>query len=317
MPESPDKAQVAEIEGRATEFARQAGAILTRHFGTSLSVEYKDKNSSDPVTNVDKEVQEFLFNAISEHYPEHGVIGEEDADEGDSVAPDWVWVLDPLDGTKNFLSGLPMFSSSIGVLHRGVPVVGALYVSWPNQSSGFVMHARTGGGAFLEDKRISVLQANEPHAGLLATLPGVFGAIYRFRKPMRGKTGDIRITGSIAFDLAMTAKGGLQYSITNAPRLWDAVGGVVLVREAGGAVMVGSRASRRWPLSPPRLSWEPLDSFTPEWQSGVTSLSELRHWSAPLVTGSPGVVRYVTENLASARSWRWRLARAMRRARRG
>jgi len=317
MPESPDRAQVAEIEARATEFARQAGAILTRHFGTSLSVEYKDKNSSDPVTNVDKEVQEFLLNSISEHYPDHGVIGEEDADEEDSVAPDWVWVLDPLDGTKNFLSGLPMFSSSIGVLHRGVPVVGALYVSWPNQSSGFVMHARMGGGAFLEDETISVLQADEPHASQLATLPGVFSAIYRFRKPMRGKTGEVRTTGSIAFDMAMMAKGALQYSVTNAPQLWDAAGGVVLVREAGGAVMVGRSSGRRRLLSSGRLSWEPLDAFTPEWHSGVTSLSELRHWSAPLVTGSPGVVRYVTENLASRRSWRRRLIRAMRRPRRG
>ena len=316
MPEPSSDANVAQIEARAVEFARQAGLILTGYFGTPLPVEYKDKNASDPVTLVDREVQEYLISAISEQYPDHGVIGEEDSEQEDSVAPDWVWVLDPLDGTKNFVNGMPVFSCSIGVLYRGAPVVGALFISWPSQAGGVVMHARKGGGAFMEGDPISVYQSDEPRAGSLVTLPGSFGATYRFRKPMRGKIGDVRITGSIAYELAMTARGVLQYSMTAVPRLWDVAGGTLLVMEAGGVVMMGRRAAGRVVLSPGQIKWEPFEAFTPAWRSGTTSMNELRHWSAPLVLGSPGVARYVTANLRSRPTFRRRLSRAVRRLKR-
>ena len=317
MSESPDEDKLAQMEIRAIEFAREAGLILSRYFGTQLKVEYKDKNSRDPVTNVDTEAQEFLTKAISEHYPDHGIIGEEDKEQKDSAAPDWVWVLDPLDGTKNFLSGLPMFACSIGVLYRGAPMVGALYISWPSQAGGVVMHARKGGGAFVESERISVLQSDEPQGNLLVTLPGSFGVSHRFRKPMRGKIGEVRITGSIAYDLALTAKGALQYSITGAPRLWDVAAGAVLVTEAGGVVLVGRRADTRAPFIPAGMCWEPLESFPPNWRVGTTGLQELRQWSAPLIMGSPGVAWYIARNLRSGPRFRHRLTRAVRRLKRG
>ena len=119
-----DDALLAKIEAHATDMARGAGAILNSYFGKSLNVQYKDENKRDPVTNADVEAQEFLIQAIADRFPDHSILGEEDQVQDDSPARDFVWVLDPLDGTKNFMAGLPVYASSIGVMHLGVPYCG-------------------------------------------------------------------------------------------------------------------------------------------------------------------------------------------------
>ena len=310
----PDGALLAEIEGLAVEIARGGGAILSRFFGSTLEVEYKDEKKTDPVTVADKECQAYLAGAISEQYPNHGIVGEEDEDEEGEVAaaPDFVWVLDPLDGTKNFLNGLPIYACSIGVLHRGEPVVGAIYVPWPGEGPGVVAHARKGGGAFMDGEPIRIPEAAEPTGGRLVALPASFGAAFRFSKPMHGKVGELRTSGSIAYELAMVARGVLQYAFTTSPRLWDVAGGAVLVAEAGGLLMVGRRTGGRIPLMPPRLHWRALDSFMSGWESGTVRLKDVRHWSAPMVAGSPGIARFVTKNVAVRSSLRRRLSRALR-----
>ena len=305
---------LAEIEARAIDMARGAGAILSGHFRKSLEVEYKDEKQTDPVTNADNEAQDYLKKAIAGHFPDHGVLGEED-EEDDSPAPDFVWVLDPLDGTKNFVAGLPVYACSIGVLHRGVPVAGALYLPWPNHNGGIVLHARSGGGAFMDDEPISVLKTEEPSGTSLIALPGYFTAVYRLLKPMRGRVGELRVTGSIAYELAMVSMGVLQYSVTLRPHLWDVAGGAVLVTEAGGLLMRRSRSAGLGALVG-ATRWGPMDSLVTPWRTGETTLKELRRWSETMAYGSPGVVRYLTSNMRSRPRLRRRLTAALRRMRR-
>jgi len=309
-----DGSLLAEIEALAVEIARGGGAILGRYFGSTLEIEYKDENKTDPVTVADKESQTYLAGAISERFPDHGIVGEEDEDETEerAAAPDFVWVLDPLDGTKNFLNGMPVYACSIGVLHRGEPVAGAIYLPWPGEAAGVVAHARKGGGAFVDGEPAHMPDAAEPVGNRLVALPGSFGAAFRFSKPMHGKVGELRNTGSIAYDMAMVARGVLQYSLTGSPRLWDVAGGAALVKEAGGVVMVGRRTGGRNPLMPPRLHWGTLESFISGWDSGTVTLKDLRRWSAPMVAGSPGIVRYVAANVVPRSSLRRRLSRALR-----
>ena len=143
------------------DLARDAGDILARYFGGNLDIQYKDDRRNDPVTNADREVQDFLVRKIARSFPDHGILGEEDDDQkraDRATAPDFLWVLDPLDGTKNFLHGLPAYACSIGVLYRGEPVVGAVFTPWPNGSGGVVHHARRGGGAFADDAPIRVAE---------------------------------------------------------------------------------------------------------------------------------------------------------------
>ena len=304
IPALPDNAALVEIENHAVEIARAAGAILARNFSNvaSLNVEYKDDKESDPVTNADKEAQDYLKEAIARRFPKHGILGEED-EEDESVAPDVVWVLDPLDGTKNFLSGLPLYACSVGIIFRGVPIAAAVFLPWPKDSGGIVLHARKGGGAFADNEPMHVIGDAEPKGNRLVTLPGGIGGMFRFNKPMHGKVGEVRMTGSIAYELSMVAKGVTQYTITTAPLLWDAAGGAMLVLEAGGQVLVGERRTGVFGLTN-ELRWTPLKSFFPSWRSGRTTMSEIRKWRKPLFLGNAELLNFVISNVNSRTSVR-------------
>ena len=285
-----DEKLAREIAGVAADLAKGAGEMLLGHFGRQLTIEYKDEAQRDPVTSADKTCQEFLSKEITNRFPDHGILGEESAEdtEADTPAPDILWVLDPLDGTTNFLNGLPLYASSIGVLYRGRPLAGALFIPWPKAGGGFVLHCRQGSGCFADDEPVSVYESNEPAGNRLIGLPGSFSQMSRFSSKFRGNAGEMRVTGSIAYELAMTACGVMQYSIIGAPRIWDMLAGALAVMEAQGTVMTRLGKEKRW---------HPLESLVPDWETKPPSLKELRNWVAPLVAGNRQVAPLIAENI--------------------
>ncbi len=315
----PSDTIACAIEAAAVEFARGAGALLSGHFGKVISVEYKDKARQDPVTTADKETQAYLEERISRRFPAHGILGEEDdlaknraSAAGDRTAPDFLWVLDPLDGTTNFMNGLPVYASSIGVLYRGRPLVGAVYIPWPSAAgSGVVVHGRAGGGAFAagsdQDREpVSVYPTEKPRGDRLIGIPGSFGASTRVGKGLKGQPlGQPRVTGSIAYELALTAMGVMQFAIIGAPRMWDMLGGALVVQEAGGTVM--TRLSGR-------KQWHPMDSLVPTWDEQPPTLDELRKWVAPLVAANPTLAPLIAHNLRQRRRPLRRIVRGFKRA---
>ena len=288
MGDLPDKRLLMEVEAKAVEMARQAGEIVQGHFGKSLELEYKGQGKQDPVTSADKESQAHLSEVISRCFPDHGIIGEEDSGEVEAPAADFLWVLDPLDGTTNFLNGLPVYAVSIGVLYRGTPVAGALFVSWPSPNGGVVLHARRGGGAWMEDEALSALNGEGPEAGRLTGLPSSFGGRFRVGKDLRRQLGEVRVTGSIAYELALTACGAFQYVVVGAARVWDMAAGVLIVTEAGGSVLM--RQGKR-------CGWEPVTSLGPSWEGGPPNVKGFREWRATLIAGNAKTASYVAANL--------------------
>ena len=297
MSAPPDDSRLAEIESFAVDLARGAGETLAARFGGDLRVAFKDDRQRDPVTDADTEAQDFLTRRIRERYPEHGILGEEDDEEGDAeAAPDFLWILDPLDGTKNFLHGIPVYACSVGMLYKGEPVVGAVYTPWPGAGGGAVHHARRGGGAHTDGEPIRAANLDAPESGQLMTAPGMFDRIYRFGKPMRGESGDPRVTGSIAYELVLAARGATQYMYTSTPRLWDVAGGVALALEAGAALMVGERRGGFMGMFP-SIAWRESRALVDVWTPGETTLRELRRWAKPLILAPPPVARMVSANL--------------------
>ena len=289
----PDDVLLARMEAEAIHMAWGAGASLARNFGKSIEVEYKQKGERDPVTSADRESEAYLKESISSRFPEHGILSEEDSEEQKATLPDTVWVLDPLDGTTNFLNGFPLYAVSIGVLHLGIPVVGVLYIPWPVSSGGTVLHARKGGGAFLDEEPLTIgPEQEEPRGNRMTTLPGSFGAVYRFRKEMRGKVGEVRLTGSIAYEIALVTRSVVQYAFTSAPHIWDVAAGTLLVTEAGGASLLLTKGSR---------NWQPVGSLVPGWEKGITSHETLRKWSASMIFGNPRTAHFVANNLRRRR----------------
>ena len=305
-----DDAQVIEIERHAVELARGAGEILAGHFGRRIEVEFKDDKQRDPVTAADKQTQAYLAAEITRRFPDHGVLGEEatkEEQESEEPARDTLWVLDPLDGTTSFLNGLPVFASSIGIIHRGRPIAAALYIPWPADGGGFVLHCRKGGGsrvspleagAGADDEPVKVLETEQPIPNRLIGLPGHFGVANRFTGGLAGKEGEPRTTGSIAYELAMVGRGVMQYGIFGAPRMWDMAAGALAVQEAGGTVMTRFRGERHW---------HPIDSFVPTWEEKTPTMKELRAWVAPLVAGNQHLAPLIANNVRRRFSLRAKL----------
>src|SRR5689334_942883 len=115
---------VAALKPFVRELAAESGALIRRYFRSpSLAVDVKD--DATPVTDADRGAEELLRKRILARFPEHGIMAEEFGHE--RLDAEWVWVLDPIDGTKSFVSGVPLFGTLIGLLHRGEPVLGAIH----------------------------------------------------------------------------------------------------------------------------------------------------------------------------------------------
>ena len=304
-----DQSLLQRLEETCAELARKAGALLRERFGNILDVEFKDKAKElDPVTSADKDSQELLKAEIEASFPDHGILGEEDVDGEDAVSPDFLWVLDPLDGTTNFLNGLPIYAVSIGVLHKGVPVASSIFVPWPNAAGGVVLHARRGGGCRIDGEPLTINSREGPNPNRLSGLPGSFGQGFRFSGGLHRRAGEPRVTGSIAYELALAAMGSVQYALFGGPKLWDVAAGMLIVPEAGGRAMVRPKGSR---------TWEDPIVLVKGWEDGsAPTFKELRKWGLPVLAGDSLVVPSVAANLRARRpSVRRRLAMLARKLR--
>jgi myo-inositol-1(or 4)-monophosphatase len=258
--------ELPAVEAFALELAREAGEAIARAVGAGgLAVSYKDtprpgRAPVSVVSEVDRAVEAELRRRIAGRFPSHGVIGEEIA----APAPEgaWLWVLDPVDGTANFVNGLPLFACSIGVLHDGEPVAGAIWCAATHRLRPGVYHGRCGGSLGFEG------EALRPWAnpGVLRRLAGVPP-----REAARGRAVDPRVTGSAATECAWVAAGLLRYTILRKTSIWDVAGGVALARAAGVAVR-----------EPAAAGWQPFERFAPGPRD-----AELRAWRGTLLFGEP------------------------------
>lgn len=277
---------VAQIEIDAVRFAREAGRMLRKRFRTALEVEYKSRGNRDPVSIADKESEEFLTGAIHAAHPSHCVLGEEGNDLA-GADQDMLWVLDPLDGTVNFLNGLPFFAVSVGVLHRGTPVAAAIYVPASPLVEEGVFHTRLGAPSYLEDDPISVTPNPLPEASQLSSLPGMFWRQMAFQGDLRNGLGEVRALGSIAVEAALTAAGSMQYAVFNGPKIWDVAAAVLLVKNAGGLTLTRAQGGQ---------PWLPLSRFEPK-PAAKDVLDGFRRWSQPIVVANPELAWSVAESI--------------------
>jgi len=288
------------FERTAVELARAAGEKALTAFRATVTLEFKGKKQDNPVTVLDRETETFLRSELRSAFPEHGLLGEEHADDISADAR-YVWVIDPIDGTMNFASGLPLFGISIGLLDSGAPVCGCIWVPvGPTLQSG-VYHARVGGCAWFDDQPIHVSRA-EDERGQIMAMPGGYLRAFRFRRPdkswprpMRALP-DHRTTGSCTAELVLIASGALRAGVFIKPSIWDVAAGTLIVREAGGLVLTWQDGQ-----------WRPFERFEPANPERGKGDAALRHWGRPLLLGAPEAVDRLTARMA----WHPRLPRPL------
>ena len=294
-----EKKLLINIQKDAYELAMAAGKLLQRYFRAPLTesevlkISYKDAKGRDPVTAADKEVQEYLSEQIRKRYPDHGIVGEEGDSTSDSL-PDIVWVLDPLDGTRNFMHGFPCYASSIGIMFKGVPVAGAIFIPWPNQDPGIVIHASNGNGCMVNDKRLETPSIKEVDPNAIITLPGSFSGRFKFDGQFTSKSGEPRMGGSIAYEMSLVALGITEYAVISGSHLWDVLAGIVLVNESSATSLMQNTGNS---YKSDTGVWSKFENVVEPWESGVTKISDVRRGISPLLLAQSGVVQTVAANI--------------------
>ncbi len=231
-----------ELLSVAEAAARDAVAVHRKHLGSVRVEDWSEKGVSDFVTHVDREAEDVIVSRISRAFPAHDVLAEEAASDAGGVGAaardaEWLWIVDPLDGTTNFLHGYPSYSASVAVAHRGEVVAGAV----AHGSTGEIWTAVRGGGAFKDGRPIHVSSVDRLRLGLIGTgfpfkrLELLPRYLAQFDAILRQSAG-IRRAGSAALDLCHLATGYFDgfWELVLAP--WDIAAGSLLVREAGGVI---------------------------------------------------------------------------------
>jgi len=218
----------------AIRAARSAGSLLLRYFDRVDSLKVSSKGMNDFVTEVDRASEQVIIETLRKTFPDHAILAEES---GQQDGNDFQWVIDPLDGTTNYLHGFPQFSISIALKHRGVLEHALVYDPLHEE----MFTASRGEGALMNDRKIRVSDRKEIKGALLGT-----GFPYRdqshldaylgmFRALIKDSAG-IRRPGSAALDLAYVAAGRLDGFWELGLAQWDIAAGALLVKEAGGVV---------------------------------------------------------------------------------
>lgn len=308
-----DSAALAGIEALAVELAREAGALARAALQRQVAVEYKPdargkESTNDPVSEVDRAVEDLVRARVTERFPDHAIIGEE-VDTHPASDAGVVWVIDPIDGTANFINGFPLFAVSIGVLQRGVPIAAAIWCSATHLLGPGVYHAHLGGALHLDGAEVTRERGTVVKRALAAAPGGAPGGT---------KEWEHRVTGSIAIEAALVAAGVFTSATFWSPRIWDIAAGALLVQAAGREVWVRARGQ-----------WQPLDRFTapdhlPRRRGAPDEpprAPSLRDWRQPVLIGtaeaaalirgrsrSPGPLRRLLGRLRRVATWttlRW------------
>ena len=274
--------ELKQIYSFARNLTCRAGDILLDQFHRPRQITYKSADRTNPVTDVDRRVEEFLKSEIAKEFDGHALLAEE-TESVEKSAKDFTWVIDPLDGTVNFLNGLPVFGVSVGVLYKGKPVIGCIFLPSAQATNGDLFHAVSGGGAFRNDVPISVLYESRPRNGVISVFPKFWMNKYRFKRELSKSLGELRALGSVAYELAMTASGVIQYSFFGSPWAWDVSAGLVLVKEARGLALFREKESQ---------SWEEFQSYQNICGS-IPSPKDIKDWRPSWICGNEDIIRFV------------------------
>lgn len=226
----------------AVTAARRAGAIINRASLDLDKVQVSRKQRNDYVTEVDRDAEAAIIETLLKAYPSHSILGEESGhaprrnDETLATA-DNIWIIDPLDGTTNFIHGMPQYAVSIALMQKGVLTQGVIY----DPSRDELFTATRGSGAFLNSRRIRVSRRARIDEALIGTgFPfkkiDAFDEYLRMFRAVTERTAGVRRPGAAALDLAYVAAGRYDGFFEFGLAPWDIAAGALLVLEAGGLI---------------------------------------------------------------------------------
>ncbi len=228
--------ECSEYLKTAIEAARQAGIFIVERYNSLEEICFTRKAIFDYVTEVDSASEALIIKTVRDTFPTHRILSEESIKEP-SGESDYLWIIDPLDGTTNFIHRYPVFAISVGLQHKGDMVVAVVYDPLRDE----IFTAEKGRGSYLNGRRITVSRRDRIEDSIITTgfpfraKERVDDYLMAFRTLFL-KCSDLRRAGSAALDLAYTAAGRCEGFFELGLGAWDVAAGSLLVREAGGIV---------------------------------------------------------------------------------
>jgi myo-inositol-1(or 4)-monophosphatase len=218
----------------AVRAARSAGDLILRSTDNIGHLQIDQKGKNDFASEVDRKAEREIINIIRAAYPDHAILAEES---GAHKGNEFVWIIDPLDGTTNFLHGFPQYAVSIALKHKGKLEVGVIYDPLRDE----LFTAKRGGGAMLNNRRIRVTKQSGMKGALIGTgfpfkTATHVDAYVGMFKAITTDSAGIRRAGSAALDLAYVAAGRLDGFWEIGLMEWDMAAGILLIKEAGGVI---------------------------------------------------------------------------------
>lgn len=205
---------------------RKAGEVILAM--RTQGVDVSEKANKDLLTQADLQADQILRSHLIGLFPDHGWLSEESVDDPGRLQCRYVWVVDPIDGTREYVEGVPQYAVSVALVEEGIPLLASVY----NPASEEFFFAKRDGGAFLNDKRIYCKSNMDDKLTLLASR-----SEFKRGEWQRFNGEDIQTIGSIAYKLALIAAGRADATFSLGPKNeWDIAAGVLLVKEAGGVV---------------------------------------------------------------------------------
>src|SRR4051812_40461953 len=216
--------------------ARRAGRSLKRDLGEIENLQVSMKGPANFVSLADKRAEEMLYTDLNKARPGYGFLGEEGGNR-DGTDKSHTWIIDPLDGTTNFLHGIPQFAVSIGLAREGQVIAGLIY----NPANDELYMAEKGSGAFLNDPRLRVAGRKQLNECVIACgLPHIGRGDHELSRmemtELQPKVAGLRRFGAASLDLAFVAAGRLDGYWERNLQPWDIAAGLILIKEAGGTV---------------------------------------------------------------------------------
>jgi len=219
----------------AVRAARRAGELMIRQLNRLESLEITEKSRNEYVTEVDRIAEDAIIEVIYDHYPDHSILAEESGQRGSN---EYQWIIDPLDGTTNYIHGFPVFAVSIAVTHKGQLEHGVVYDPLRQE----IFTASRGQGAQVDGRKIRVSKRPSMQHSLIAT-----GFPYRgnkehlddyleMLKSVISVSAGIRRPGSAALDLCYVAAGRVDGFWELGLNIWDIAAGALMIKEAGGRI---------------------------------------------------------------------------------
>ena len=285
-----------QVEKAVIRAAAEAGNFVKSRFGGILEISQKgDRPGKDMVTDADKASQNLIAGVMKNSFPDHMLLGEEDPPDQDPEAADWLWIVDPIDGTTNFVNSSPIYAVSVAALFRGEPVAAAIWIPWPNEDGSLLMHARKGNGTWIGNKQVNVYtssKSGEPIDGVLSAHPSWISRVFKVNKPLVDHFGEVRVSGSSCYELFLVANGTIQYAITGYAMAWDFAAATLLIKEAGGKVMVAGSSH----------VFQDFYGWTKGYTNDPNTYGNIRKWRGLLLSGAPATVDFIASNLKPKKS---------------